>query len=52
MVNEVITDNNGRATGVSFINKENGKDYKIKGKIVVLAASACATATNFVEFKK
>jgi choline dehydrogenase-like flavoprotein len=51
MVNEVITDNNGRATGVSFINKENGKDYKIKGKIVVLAASACATARILLNSK-
>ena len=51
MVNEVMTDNNGRATGVSFINKENGRDYKIKGKIVVLAASACATARILLNSK-
>ena len=51
MVNEVLTDNNGRANGVSFINKENGKDYKIKGKIVVLAASACATARILLNSK-
>src|SRR6056300_1793121 len=51
MVNEVITDKNGRATGVSFINKENGKDYTIKGKIVVLAASACATARILLNSK-
>ena len=51
MVNEVLTDKNGRATGVSFINKENGKDYTIKGKIVVLAASACSTARILLNSK-
>ncbi len=51
MVREVTTDNNGKATGVSYINKEDRKEYKIKGKIVVLAASACSSARILLNSK-
>lgn len=44
MVMEVTTNNEGKATGVSYINKEDRKEYKLKGKVVVLAASACSSA--------
>lgn len=44
MVREVITNNEGKATGVSYINKEDRKEYKLKGKVIVLAASACSSA--------
>jgi choline dehydrogenase-like flavoprotein len=44
MVREVLTDNEGRATGVSYINKEDRREYVLRGKIVVLAASACSSA--------
>jgi choline dehydrogenase-like flavoprotein len=44
MVRRVNTDEEGRATGVSFINKEDRKEYQLKGKSVVLGASACSTA--------
>lgn len=44
MVREVTTDDEGRATGVSYINKEDRKEYKIRAKVVVLAASACESA--------
>jgi len=44
MVREVVTDANGRATGVSYINKKDRKEYKINGKVVILAASACSSA--------
>ena len=44
MVRKVNTDNNGIATGVSFINKKNGKEYSIKSKVVVLGASSCSSA--------
>ena len=51
MVIEVKTDKNGRATGVSYINKDNGREYSIKGKVVVLAASACSSARILLSSK-
>ncbi|WP_116106454.1 GMC family oxidoreductase [Lewinella sp. IMCC34191] len=44
MAREVITDSTGRATGVSYVSKEDRREYTIKGKVVVLAAGACETA--------
>ena len=44
MAREVITDGSGKATGVSYISKLNRREYTIKGKVIVLAASACETA--------
>jgi len=51
MVKNVTTDENGRATGVSFINKEDRKEYKLKGRSVVLGASACSTARILLNSK-
>lgn len=51
MVREVTTDANGKATGVSYINKEDRKEYKLKGKVVVLGASACSTARILLNSK-
>lgn len=50
MVREVIH-SNGKATGVSYVNKENGKEYKVKAKVVVLAASACESARLLLNSK-
>ncbi len=44
MAREVITNDEGRATGVSYVSKEDRREYTVKGKVVVLAASACETA--------
>jgi choline dehydrogenase-like flavoprotein len=41
MVREVLTDKNGLATGVSYINKEDMQEYQVNGKTIILAASAC-----------
>ena len=51
MVREVTTDAEGRATGVSYINKEDRQEYKIKAKIVVLAASAASSARILLNSK-
>ncbi|GJM29183.1 MAG: GMC family oxidoreductase [Cyclobacteriaceae bacterium] len=51
MVREVLTNDQGRATGVSYINREDRKEYSIKGKIVVLAASACSSARILLNSK-
>lgn len=51
MVREVTTNAEGRATGVSYINKEDRQEYALKGKIVVLAASACSSARILLNSK-
>ncbi len=51
MVREVTVNDEGRATGVSYINKEDRQEYKLKGRIVVLAASACSTARILLNSK-
>ena len=51
MVRKVNTDNNGIATGVSFINKKNGKEYSIQSKVVVLGASSCSSARILLNSK-
>tara|TARA_R110002051_G_scaffold15457_3_gene48213 strand:+ start:3329 stop:5047 length:1719 start_codon:yes stop_codon:yes gene_type:complete len=51
MVREVTTNTEGKATGVSYINKEDRKEYKLKGRIVVLAASACSSARILLNSK-
>ena len=51
MVSEVTIDDNGRATGVKYINKEDRQQYALKGKIVVLAASACSSARILLNSK-
>ncbi len=51
MVREVTTNTEGKATGVSYINKEDRKEYKLKGKMVVLAASACSSARILLNSK-
>ncbi len=51
MVREVVTDDTGRATGVSYISKDDRKEYQLKGKIVILAASACSTARILLNSK-
>ena len=51
MVKEVTVDNNGKATGVNYINKDDRREYSIKGRVVVLAASACSTARILLNSK-
>ena len=51
MVREVTTNAEGKATGVSYINKEDRKEYKLKAKVVILAASACSSARILLNSK-
>lgn len=51
MVREVTVDKNGRATGVSYIDKQTRTDRHAKAKVVVLAASACETARILLNSK-
>ena len=51
MVREVTTDGNGKATGVHYIDKTDSKDYRVKAKVVILAASACSSARILLNSK-
>lgn len=51
MVREVTLDKNGRATGVSYIDKMTRTDRRATAKVVVLAASACETARILLNSK-
>lgn len=51
MVREVVTDKNGLATGVSYVNKEDLQEYQVNGKMVLLAASACESARIMLNSK-
>jgi len=51
MVREVMTNNQGLATGVSYVNKTDLQEYQVKGRTVVLAASACESARLMLNSK-
>jgi choline dehydrogenase-like flavoprotein len=44
MAREVLTDKEGLATGVSYINKTDMQEYQVFGRTVILGASACESA--------
>ena len=51
MAREVLTDKNGKATGVSYINKEDMQEYQVNGRVVIVAASACESARLLLNSK-
>lgn len=51
MVREVLTDKNGKATGVSYVNKEDLQEYQVNAKVVILAASSCGSARILLNSK-
>ncbi len=51
MAREVITDGNGKAKAISYINKEDNQEYQVKGKIIILAASSCESARLLLNSK-
>jgi choline dehydrogenase-like flavoprotein len=44
MAREVTTNDEGVATGISYIDKNDGREHHVRASIVVLAASACESA--------
>jgi len=44
MVREVLTNKEGLATGVSYVDKISMTEYQVNGRVVILAASACESA--------
>ncbi len=51
MVREVLTNKEGLATGVSYVNKEDLQEYQVNGKVVILAASACESSRILLNSK-
>jgi choline dehydrogenase-like flavoprotein len=51
MVREILTDKNGLATGVSYINKDDMQEYQVNAKTVVLGASAGESARILLNSK-
>src|SRR5207302_8062781 len=51
MAREVTLGPDGLATGVSYIDRKTRKEMQARGKIVVLAASACETARILLNSK-
>ena len=51
MAREVLTDKEGLATGVSYINKDDMQEYQVSGRTVILAASACESARLMLNSK-
>jgi choline dehydrogenase-like flavoprotein len=51
MAREVLTNDEGKATGVSYVNTADGREYTVRSKAVVLAASACESARLMLNSK-
>lgn len=51
MAREVLTDESGKATGVSYVDKNDLQEYVVNAKTVVLAASACESARLLLNSK-
>src|SRR5215831_12360156 len=51
MAREVTTGDDGLATGVSYVNTVDRREYQVRARIVVLAASACESARLLLNSK-
>jgi choline dehydrogenase-like flavoprotein len=51
MAREVITNEKGLATGVSYVSKDDMQEYVVNARVVVLAASACESARLLLNSK-
>lgn len=51
MVRKVTTNDQGEATGISYVSKVDMKEYKLKSRVVVLGASACESARIMLNSK-
>jgi choline dehydrogenase-like flavoprotein len=51
MAREVMTGEDGLATGVSYVDTNDRRDYAVRARIVVLAASACESARLLLNSK-
>jgi len=51
MAREILTGADGKATGVSFVDKTDMQEYQVSGKTVVVAASTCESARLLLNSK-
>ena len=51
MAREVLTNSEGLATGISYVNKLDLMEYQVKGRAVILAASACESSRLLLNSK-
>ena len=51
MAREVLTNKEGLATGISYVNKDDMQEYQVQGRVVILAASACESARLLLNSK-
>jgi len=51
MAREVLTNKEGLATGVSYINKEDMNEYQVSGKVIIVAAGACESSRLLLNSK-
>ncbi len=51
MAREVLTNKEGLATGVSYINKEDMMEYQVSGRVVIVAAGACESSRLLLNSK-
>jgi choline dehydrogenase-like flavoprotein len=51
MAREVMTNKEGLATGISYVDKNDMQEYQVFGRTVILAASTCETARLLLNSK-
>lgn len=51
MVKAVTTDDQGKVTGISYIDKKTATEQQLSAKVVILAASACESARILLNSK-
>lgn len=51
MAREVLTNDEGMASAVSYVDKESGSERQVRARIVVLAASSCESARLLLNSK-
>jgi len=51
MAREVTVGNDGKATGVTYIDKKTGREGHVRGRIIVLSASSCESVRILLNSK-
>jgi choline dehydrogenase-like flavoprotein len=51
MAREVLTNDQGLATGISYVSKDDMMEYQVMGRTVILAASACESSRLMLNSK-
>ena len=51
MARQVLTNEKGEATGISYVDKTDMQEYEVQARVVILAASACESARMLLNSK-